>query len=144
MGMSMGPSGGSGGNAPMTDINTTPLVDVMLVLLIIFMITAPLMANKIPVVLPEAANEPDEAEGRSITVSIQDRGAGSVQLYWDEDPVQFDGMLNRLRTEAVKTPQPEFKIRADKSLSFKEVREVLGAAKTAGIRKIGFVTAPGN
>jgi biopolymer transport protein ExbD len=143
MGMSAGPSSGGGGNAPMTDINTTPLVDVMLVLLIIFMITAPLMANKIPVVLPEAANQPDEAEGRSITLSIQDRN-GSVQLFWEEDPVQFDGMLNRLRTEAVKTPQPEFKIRADKSLSFKEVREVLGAAKTAGIRKIGFVTAPGN
>lgn len=143
MGMSVGPGGGGGGNAPMTDINTTPLVDVMLVLLIIFMITAPLMANKIPVVLPDAANQPDEAEGRSITLSIQDRG-GSVQLFWEEDPVQFDGMLNRLKTEAVKTPQPEFKIRADKSLSFKEVREVLGAAKTAGIRKIGFVTAPGN
>ncbi|MEZ5441690.1 MAG: biopolymer transporter ExbD [Lysobacterales bacterium] len=142
----MGMSVGSGGNeaAPMTDINTTPLVDVMLVLLIIFMITAPLMANKVPVKLPEAANQPDEAEGRAIVLSIQDRGGGNVQLFWEEDPVQFDGMLNRLKTEAVKNPQPEFKIRADKSLSFKEVREVLGAAKTAGIRKVGFVTAPGN
>ena len=86
MGMSAGPSGDSG--APIADINTTPLVDVMLVLLIIFMITAPLMANKIPVVLPEAANEPDSGtEVKAITLSIQDRGDGTTQLFWEEDPV---------------------------------------------------------
>jgi len=141
MGMSAGPSGDSSG--PMTDINTTPLVDVMLVLLIIFMITAPLMGNKIPVELPSADNEADKAmEVKAITLSIQDRGDGTAQLFWEEDPVQFEGMMNRLKMEAVKKPQPEFKIRADKTLQYKEIREVLASAKLAGIQKVGFVTTP--
>lgn len=141
MGMSAGGSGDGGG--PMTDINTTPLVDVMLVLLIIFMITAPLMGNKIPVELPQADNVADEAmEVKAITVTIQDRGDGTSQLFWEEDPVQFDGMMNRLKMEAVKKPQPEFKIRADATLQYKQVREVLASAKLAGIQKVGFVTTP--
>ncbi len=143
MGMSAGGGGADGG--PMADINTTPLVDVMLVLLIIFMITAPLMGNKIPVELPKADNIADEAgEVKAVTVSIQDRGDGTAQLYWEEDPVQFDGMMNRLKMEAVKKPQPEFKIRADSTLQYKQVREVLASAKLAGIQKVGFVTTPAN
>ncbi|MCB1954004.1 MAG: biopolymer transporter ExbD, partial [Rhodocyclaceae bacterium] len=67
--MAFSSGGDTAHNAPKNDINTTPLVDVMLVLLIIFMITAPLMANKVPVKLPEAANQPDEAEGRAIVLS---------------------------------------------------------------------------
>ena len=142
--MAFSTGSGTSHAAPKADINTTPLVDVMLVLLIIFMITAPLMANKIPVVLPEAANEPDSGtEVKAITLSIQDRGDGTTQLFWEEDPVQFEGMMNRLKMEAVKKPQPEFKIRADKTLQYKQVREVLASAKLAGIQKVGFVTAPG-
>jgi len=78
MGMSSG-GGGPQNASPMTDINTTPLVDVMLVLLIIFMITAPLMQNRIPISIPEAANEPDSTEERAITVNVQDKG-GAVLL----------------------------------------------------------------
>lgn len=146
MGMSVGNNGGDDAEyRPISEINITPMVDVMLVLLIIFMITAPLMGNKIPVELPKADNIADEAgEVKAVTVSIQDRGDGSAQLYWEEDPVQFEGMMNRLKMEAVKKPQPEFKIRADSTLQYKQVREVLASAKLAGIQKVGFVTTPAN
>lgn len=142
MGMSSG-GGGQQNAAPMTDINTTPLVDVMLVLLIIFMITAPLMQNKIPISIPEAPNESDSSEEKAVTLNIQDKGGGAVQFYWVDDPVDPDGLLARLQLEAVKKPQPEIKIRGDRSVQYKHVRTALDLAKRAGIAKIGFVTAPG-
>jgi len=142
MGMSSG-GGGPQNASPMTDINTTPLVDVMLVLLIIFMITAPLMQNRIPISIPEAANEPDSTEERAITVNVQDKGGGMVQYYWVDDPVGLDGLESRLALEAAKRPQPEIKIRGDRSVHYKHVRTLLDLAKRKGISKIGFVTAPG-
>lgn len=142
MGMDVG-GGGAQNQAPMTAINTTPLVDVMLVLLIIFMITAPLMQNKVPISLPEAPNEADAAEERSVTLNIQDKGGGTVQFYWGDDPVGLEGLETRLAGEAVKKPQPEIKIRGDRSVHYRHVRTALDAAKRAGITKIGFVTAPG-
>ena len=142
MGMSSG-GGGQQNAAPMTDINTTPLVDVMLVLLIIFMITAPLMQNKIPISIPEAPNESDSSEEKAVTLNIQDKGNGGVQFYWVDDPVDPDGLLARLQIEAQKKPQPEIKIRGDRSVQYKHVRTALDLAKRAGIAKIGFVTAPG-
>jgi|CXWL01.1.fsa_nt_gi biopolymer transport protein ExbD len=142
MGMSTG-GGGAPNAAPMTDINTTPLVDVMLVLLIIFMITAPLMQNKIPISIPTAANEPDASEEKAVTLNIQDKGGGTVQFYWVDDPIDADGLLARLQIEAQKKPQPELKIRGDRSVQYKHVRTALDLAKRAGIAKIGFVTAPG-
>lgn len=142
MGMSTG-GGGGGQQNPMTDINTTPLVDVMLVLLIIFMITAPLMQNKVPISLPEAPNEPDAAEERAVVVNVQDKGGGFVQYYWVDDPVSLEGLEARLAIEAAKKPQPEIKIRGDRGVHYKHVRIALDAAKRKGISKIGFVTAPG-
>ena len=142
MGMSSG-RGGQQNTSPMTDINTTPLVDVMLVLLIIFMITAPLMQNKVPISIPEAANEPDSTEERAITLNIQDKGNGMVQYYWVDDPIGLDGLESRLAIEAAKKPQPEIKIRGDRSVQYKHIRSALDLAKRKGISKIGFVTAPG-
>jgi biopolymer transport protein ExbD len=142
MGMSTG-GGGQQNASPMTDINTTPLVDVMLVLLIIFMITAPLMQNKVPISIPEAANEPDSTEERAITLNIQDKGNGMVQYYWVDDPIGLDGLEARLALEAAKKPQPEIKIRGDRSVQYKHIRSALDLAKRKGISKIGFVTAPG-
>ncbi|MBK9654089.1 MAG: biopolymer transporter ExbD [Rhodanobacteraceae bacterium] len=127
----------------MTDINTTPLVDVMLVLLIIFMITAPLMQNKVPISIPEAPNEPDSTEERAITLNVQDKGNGLVQYYWVDDPIGLDGLESRLAIEAAKKPQPEIKIRGDRSVQYKHIRNALDLAKRKGISKIGFVTAPG-
>ena len=142
MGMSSG-RGGQQNTSPMTDINTTPLVDVVLVLLIIFMITAPLMQNKVPISIPEAANEPDSTEERAITLNIQDKGNGMVQYYWVDDPIGLDGLESRLAIEAAKKPQPEIKIRGDRSVQYKHIRSALDLAKRKGISKIGFVTAPG-
>ncbi|MBL8246184.1 MAG: biopolymer transporter ExbD [Rhodanobacteraceae bacterium] len=140
----MSTGGGGQQNAnPMTDINTTPLVDVMLVLLIIFMITAPLMQNKVPISIPEAPNEPDSTEERAVTLNIQDKGNGMVQYYWIDDPIGIDGLEARLALEAAKKPQPEIKIRGDRSVQYKHVRAALDLAKRKGISKIGFVTAPG-
>ena len=142
MGMSSG-RGGQQNTSPMTDINTTPLVDVMLVLLIIFMITAPLMQNKVPISIPEAPNEPDSTEERAITLNVQDKGNGLVQYYWVDDPIGLDGLESRLAIEAAKKPQPEIKIRGDRSVQYKHIRNALDLAKRKGISKIGFVTAPG-
>ena len=142
MGMSTG-GGGRQNSAPMTDINTTPLVDVMLVLLIIFMITAPLMQNKVPISIPEAANEADSTEERAITLNVQDKGNGMVQYYWVDDPIGLDGLEARLALEAAKKPQPEIKIRGDRSVQYKHIRSALDLAKRKGISKVGFVTAPG-
>ena len=142
MGMSTGGGGQQNAN-PMTDINTTPLVDVMLVLLIIFMITAPLMQNKVPISIPEAPNEPYSTEERAVTLNIQDKGNGMVQYYWIDDPIGIDGLEARLALEAAKKPQPEIKIRGDRSVQYKHVRAALDLAKRKGISKIGFVTAPG-
>jgi len=135
--------GGQQNASPMTDINTTPLVDVMLVLLIIFMITAPLMQNKVPISIPEAPNEPDSTEERAITLNVQDKGNGLVQYYWVDDPIGLDGLESRLAIEAAKKPQPEIKIRGDRSVQYKHIRNALDLAKRKGISKIGFVTAPG-
>jgi biopolymer transport protein ExbD len=143
MGMSSG-GGGPQNAAPMTDINTTPLVDVMLVLLIIFMITAPLMQNKVPIAVPEAPNEPDSIEERAVTLNIQNKGGGIVQFYWGDDPIGLDGLEARLAIEAAKKPQPEIKIRGDATVQYQHIRTALDLAKRKGISKIGFVTAPGD
>jgi len=139
-------SGGGGDGNVMADINTTPLVDVMLVLLIIFMITAPLMASKVPVNLPDAKNEPESTddEGAKITLSIQALPGGQVQYFWEETPVTIETLEERIRTEASKGRlQPRLKIRADKTVNYKSVADVLKIAKSQGFMRVSFITAPG-
>jgi biopolymer transport protein ExbD len=129
-------SGGGGG--VMAEINVTPLVDVMLVLLIIFMITAPLAAHKIKIELPIAslAKPPDEAANQPITLSIKDTG----ELYWNDEPITETTMQAQLRVAAQRTPQPELQIRADKDTEYQVVSAVMGDAKAAGMVKLGFIT----
>ncbi len=128
-------SGGSG--APMSEINVTPMVDVMLVLLIIFMITAPLASHKIRVDLPKANPivQPKPVPA-SVDLAVQSDG----QLYWNDSPVNEDEFKQKLAVAAAKRPQPEIKLRADKHIHFKVVARVLSDAKQAGIVKIGFIT----
>ena len=129
-------SGGDSGG-PMAEINVTPLVDVMLVLLIIFMITAPLMAHKVQIVLPEATVEVDPDDvGRPITLAVKDNGA----IFWNDEPVMKSVLESRLAVEAQKTPQPQVDIRADKTTKYRLIQEVVKTAKDVGIRKVGFVT----
>jgi len=136
--MAFGGFGGGDNNAPMSEINTTPLVDVMLVLLIIFMITAPLMTHSVQIDLPTATNEPTQVEPETITVSLNESG----QLYWNDDPIDEAALEQRLALEADKTPQPELHLRADKGTRYEAIARLMAAARQAGIEKLGFVTLP--
>jgi biopolymer transport protein ExbD len=123
----------------MAEINVTPLVDVMLVLLIIFMITAPLMAHKVPVKLPQADLEVrPENNDRPITLAIQDNG----QIYWNDEPIQMMALESQLAVEAQKKPQPRIDIRADNTTKYRIIADVVKTAKNVGIAKVGFVATP--
>jgi len=129
-------SGGGGG--VMAEINVTPLVDVMLVLLIIFMITAPLAAHKIKIELPIASLEkpPEEAGNQPITVSVKETG----ELYWNDEPITEATLQAQLRVLAQRQPQPELQIRADRDTEYQLVSSVMADAKNAGMVKLGFIT----
>jgi len=132
-------SNNSSGGGPMAEINVTPLVDVMLVLLIIFMITAPLMAHKVKIELPEATLEtrPDP-EGRPITLALKEDG----EIYWNDERVQLAVLESQLAVEAQKKPQPRIDIRADKTTKYRLIAQVVKTAKDVGIAKVGFVATP--
>jgi biopolymer transport protein ExbD len=127
----------SGGGGPMADINVTPLVDVMLVLLIIFMITAPLMTHKVKVELPKASLEkkPD-IRTPPITITVKANG----EIYWGADRVTQDAYEAKLDTMVGLDPQPQLDIRADKDTKYKLIEQATTTAKDHGIRKVGFVS----
>ncbi|HJW46052.1 MAG TPA: biopolymer transporter ExbD [Lysobacter sp.] len=131
-------SSDSGGGRPMAEINVTPLVDVMLVLLIIFMITAPLMSHKVKVELPEAnldKREETQIQVTPITIAVEDSGA----LFWNDEPVTKAVIESRFSVEAQKTPQPQVNVRGDKTAKYKLVQEIVQIAQSQGMRKVGFV-----
>jgi biopolymer transport protein ExbD len=120
-------------------INTTPLVDVMLVLLIIFLITVPVVRNSVPVVLPKERNEVRETKPENITISVDAAG----RIYWNELRIPTTaGLIERLKKIAVLTPQPEVQIRGDGGASYEGVGRIIYAAQRAGIAKVGFITEP--
>ena len=132
-------SSNSGGGGPMADINVTPLVDVMLVLLIIFMITAPLMSHKVKVDLPQATlEEKPEIDQPPITLAITANG----QVYWNDEAVTRDILDARLAVLAQRTPQPQVDIRSDNITKYSVIHEVVTDVRQAGIRKVGFVSTP--
>jgi len=145
MGMSTGGGSGDGHGAPMATINTTPLVDVMLVLLIIFMITAPMMADKIDIKLPEAPSDEDldDTTVTRATLSIVDKGNGQVQYFWNDQVITLDIMEARMKSEAQRTQNKlRLKVRADRSLKYAVVSNVLVMAKDTGVQNVSFVSAP--
>ena len=128
----------SSGGGPMADINVTPLVDVMLVLLIIFMITAPLMSHKVKVELPQAnLDKRDEKlpPAPPVTVTVTEDG----HIYWNDSPVTHDLLESQLSVTAQKTPQPEVQIRADDTTKYHIIEDVVNTAQAQGIAKVGFV-----
>src|SRR5688572_12050320 len=131
-------SNNSSGGGPMADINVTPLVDVMLVLLIIFMITAPLMSHKVKVELPQATLDTKPEGTPPITLAVQASG----RIYWNDEAVNNDLLDQRLAIIAQKIPQPQVDIRADNVTKYAVIAEVVKKARMAGIRKIGFVSTP--
>ena len=122
--------------APMSEINVTPMVDVMLVLLVIFIITAPLFTHAIKLDLPSAQSAPAPTKPETISLSID--GAGSV--FWNGDPVPLSELGTRLAQAAKKQPQPELQLRADKSTRYEVIAQVMSAAQNNGLTKLGFVT----
>ena len=133
--MAFSTNSGSGG--PMADINVTPLVDVMLVLLIIFMITAPLMTHKIKVELPKASLT-DKPAQRVPPVSVTVKANG--QLYWGDAPVTQDAFEAKLDGIIGMDPQPELDIRADRDTKYRLIEKTTTTAKNRGVRKVGFVS----
>ena len=127
------------GGGPMAEINVTPLVDVMLVLLIIFMITAPLMTHKVKIELPPAnydTRDPNKLPpAPPITVSVTESG----KLFLNDEPMTRELLESRLSVEAQKLPQPQVNIRGDKTTPYRYVNEVVNLAQAQGMRKVGFV-----
>ncbi len=120
-------------------INTTPLVDVMLVLLIIFLITIPVALHTVPVELPKETNQPRQTKPENIDLSVTQAG----DVYWNEQRIANNGeLLAKLKTIAVVTPQPEVQIRGDGNAAYEFVGKVILACQRAGILKIGFITEP--
>ncbi len=122
----------------MNEINMTPLVDVMLVLLIIFIITVPVLTHSVKVDLPRADNTPNEIKPQTISLAVDADG----KIFWNETQVSLDELDSRLTVEANKKPQPEIHIRGDKSVDYEYVIKTMSAVQRAGILKLGFVTEP--
>ena len=137
MAMSVGPS--EGDDDVVSSINTTPLVDVMLVLLIIFLITIPVVTHTVPVTLPKDRNQPTQTKPENIIIAVDKDG----DMFWNEKPVSDVAvLLDRLKQIAVKVPQPEVHIRADEGGRYEFVGKVIVALQRAGIYKIAFITQP--
>jgi len=124
----------------MSDINTTPLVDVMLVLLIVFMITIPVITHTVPVELPKVHNVATETKPENVNLSVNKEG----QVFWNQTLVpDTEALLERLKAVAVIQPQPEVHVRADQQTRYEHVGRVILTAQRAGIQKVGFITEPG-
>jgi biopolymer transport protein ExbD len=122
----------------MNEINMTPLVDVMLVLLIIFIITVPVMKHAVNIELPRASSQPQDVKPETIRLSVDAQG----RYFWNDEPVDDAALAARLATQAAQSPQPELHIRGDRDVRYERVARVLAVTRQAGLRKIAFVTEP--
>jgi biopolymer transport protein ExbD len=123
----------------MSEINTTPLVDIMLVLLIIFLITIPVITKNIQVQVPKAVNIPTQTKPENITISVNKEG----DVFWAQQRVPtMKQLIDQVERVAVKVPQPEIHIRADADTDYKNVGKVIAAINRGGVIKVGFITEP--
>ena len=123
----------------MSEINTTPLVDIMLVLLIIFLITIPIITKTVPLHLPKVANIPTKTKPENITISVDINGG----IWWNGQPVaDRDTLIKKVVVEAVKVPQPEVHIRGDAGVRYESIGRTLYAIQRGGLIKVGFITEP--
>jgi biopolymer transport protein ExbD len=127
--------GGGGDDEPMMDINMTPLIDVMLVLLIMFIITIPVMTHAVKLDMPRATNAPSSVQPIVINLEIDFDGT----VLWNGTPVELEALEGYFRREAANEPQPELHIRPSKRAKYDVVARVLASAQRNGMRKIGFV-----
>ena len=139
MAMSLGQGDDDESGELVSSINTTPLVDVMLVLLIIFLITVPVVTHTIPVALPHEVNQPTKTKPHNIIIAIDKDG----HLFWNDARLADAGvLLDRLKERAVDQPQPEVHIRADRDVRYEFVGRVVASCQRAGIAKVAFITEP--
>ena len=122
----------------MNEINMTPLVDVMLVLLIIFIITVPVMKHAVNVDLPQATSQQEQVKPETVKLSVDASGA----YFINENKVSDEALPALLQAEAAKNPQPDLHIRGDKNVRYERVAQAMAMAQQAGLRKIGFITEP--
>jgi len=127
-----------GAQAPMAEINMVPLIDVMLVLLVIFIITAPLLTHAVKVDLPKASSQANQTKPDNVQLAIDRRGA----VYWNGEVVSGAEWRERMQAAAKLAPQPEVHLRADSEVPYHHVAEVLSDAAKVGLTRIGFVTDP--
>lgn len=120
------------------EMNTTPLVDVMLVLLIIFMITIPVMNHAVKIDLPHATNKPNDVKPESINLSVDT----DSKIYWNAEEIDVDELKARIAEAAVKDPQPEIHLRGARTVQYEKVAQVMAAVQSGGLKKIGFVLDP--
>ncbi len=119
-------------------INTTPLVDVMLVLLIVFLIAVPVVLKTVPVQLPNVSNIPTQSKPENIVIAVDATG----ETYWNNTPVTKEELLANLRAKAPIKPQPEVHIRGDLNARYEPVGRVVAYCQKAGIVRVGFITSP--
>lgn len=126
------------GDEALSEINMIPFIDVMLVLLIIFIITVPVIKHAVRVDLPQASNEKIQDKPDNVRVSVDAQG----QYFWNDAPVSDAELPTRLAQTAAQQPQPELHIRGDKAVRYERVAQLMALARQAGVQKIGFVTEP--
>jgi biopolymer transport protein ExbD len=136
--MAFGGFSRGGESAPMAEINMVPLIDVMLVLLVIFIITAPLLTHALKIDLPKASSHPNNTQPENIQLGIKASG----EIYWNGQAVDKAALASRMAVAATLDPQPEIHLRADRTTEYQRVAEVMTAAAKAGLVKIGFITDP--
>ncbi|THF56876.1 ExbD/TolR family protein [Pseudothauera rhizosphaerae] len=136
--MAFGGFNQGGGNNAMSEINMVPLIDVMLVLLIVFMITAPLLTHGVKIDLPAASSQPNEEKPETVALAMD----GDGKLYWNDEPITDADLAGRLAIAAAAVPQPELHLRADRETRYQKIAEVMSAAREAGVQKMGFITVP--
>lgn len=136
--MSFGTMEDEGSDEVMNEINMTPLVDVMLVLLIIFIITVPVMKHSVEVELPRATNQTEDIKPATVRLAISADG----KYFWNGEAVSDEQLETNLTAEGVKEPQPDLHIQGDKEVRYERVAQAMAAAQRAGVKKIGFVTDP--
>ena len=136
--MAFGSFSDESASRPMADINMIPLIDVMLVLLIIFIVTAPLLTHAIKIDLPHASTQVNREKSETVTLSVD----GSGNLFWNDAPLTQEQLSAQLAEAARRTPQPELHLRADQLTQYQKLAEVMAAAQNAGIVKMGFITQP--
>lgn len=136
--MAFGGFDSGGDQKPMAEINMVPLIDVMLVLLVIFIITAPLLTHSVKIDLPKASSNPNITKPEHVQLGIRQDG----RLFWNGELTEKTDLRKRMSQSAALNPQPEIHIRADRLVPYENVAQVMSMASKAGLNRIGFVTDP--